>query len=58
MLLQVLGICVFAYSYVCTVPSWLNEKRPGVNVNRSLWLPVAGALVTSLVRITGLWLPP
>jgi hypothetical protein len=47
---QVLGICVFAYSYVCTVPSWLNEKNPGVNVNRAIWLPVAGAVAISMVR--------
>lgn len=36
---QVLGIAVFAYAYVVTIPSWVNEKKPGVNINATVWLP-------------------
>ena len=25
---QVLGMAIFAYAYVTTIPSWANEKRP------------------------------
>jgi hypothetical protein len=27
---QVLGMAIFAYAYVTTIPSWANEKRPQV----------------------------
>lgn len=33
---QVLGIAIFAFAYVTTIPSWVNEKRPGVSVNRAV----------------------
>ena len=25
------------FAYVMTVPSWVNEKAPGVSINRSVW---------------------
>lgn len=27
---QVIGVAAFTYTYVVTIPSWLNEKRAGV----------------------------
>jgi amino acid permease len=36
---QVLGLAIFAYAYVTTIPSWANEKQPGVDVNRAVWWP-------------------
>lgn len=27
---QVIGISIFAYAYVVTIPSWVNEKKAGV----------------------------
>ena len=36
---QVVGVCVFAYSYVSTIPSWVNEKKNGVNINKAIWYP-------------------
>ena len=37
---QVLGMAIFAYAYVTTIPSWANEKRPSVDVNSAIWWPV------------------
>lgn len=34
---QVLGVVVFSYAYVITVPSWVNEKAPSVSTNKSIW---------------------
>lgn len=34
----VLGIILFNFGFVTTVPSWINEKRPHVSTNRALWL--------------------
>ncbi|CAI5953959.1 unnamed protein product [Closterium sp. NIES-65] len=53
---QVLGVCVFAYSYVSTIPSWANEKKPGVNVNRAIWLPASvGCALNILLGLLGAW---
>ena len=37
-LAAVVGTVLFNFGFVTTVPSWVNEKRPSVSVNRSLWL--------------------
>jgi len=34
----ILGTVLFNFGFVTTVPSWVNEKRPHVSVNRTLWL--------------------
>lgn len=33
---QVIGLSVFAYAYVVTIPSWVNEKKPGVRTSEKL----------------------
>merc|ERR1719221_1904229 len=33
----VLGTVLFNFGFVTTVPSWINEKRPRVSANWSLW---------------------
>ena len=33
----VLGPLLFNFGWVTTVPSWVNEKKPTVDVNRVLW---------------------
>ena len=33
----VLGGIFFNFGFVTTVPSWVNEKAPGVPINRTLW---------------------
>eukprot|EP00038_Savillea_parva_P026770 m.56106 g.56106 ORF g.56106 m.56106 type:complete len:587 (-) comp7652_c0_seq2:173-1933(-) len=34
----VLGNILFNFGFVTTVPSWINEKKPHVSVNKTLWL--------------------
>lgn len=34
---QVLGVIVFSYAFVITVPSWVNEKAPSVSTTRVIW---------------------
>jgi amino acid permease len=34
---QLIGTLLYNFAYVVTIPSWCNEKRAGVSVNRSLW---------------------
>lgn len=49
-----LGTILFNFGFVTTVPSWVNEKRPGVSVNRTLWISTTGCiLVFFAVGITG-----
>lgn len=33
----VLGTVIFSFTYVVTIPSWCNEKRDDVSVNKSVW---------------------
>jgi len=34
---QVLGVVMFNFAYLITVPSWLIEKKENVNVNKIIW---------------------
>ena len=53
---QVLGISIFAYSYVVTIPSWVNEKHPSVSVNKAVWVPAAFGLGMKLLTgLLGAW---
>jgi len=53
---QVLGLAMFAYAYVVTIPSWLNEKKHGVNVNSAVWWPaLVGFLMKLFVGLLGSW---
>jgi len=33
----VLGSVLFSFGFVTTIPSWVNEKRPNVSVNKTVW---------------------
>jgi hypothetical protein len=41
----VVGLAVFASAYVVTIPSWVNEKKIGVSINKTVWLPAFVALL-------------
>merc|ERR1712113_64320 len=45
----VLGTVLFNFGFVTTVPSWVNEKRPNVSVNRSLWTSTTATIVVFFV---------
>eukprot|EP00117_Sycon_ciliatum_P031304 scpid48664/ scgid4434/ len=44
----VFGLATFAYSYIVTIPSWVNEKKPEVSVNKAVWVPATLGLVMKL----------
>jgi len=46
---QVLGTIIFNYAFVTSIPSWVNEKHPGVNVNVSIWSSTWFATITFLL---------
>jgi hypothetical protein len=49
-----IGTLLFNYMFVATVPSWVNEKRPGVSVRRSIWSSVAiGTAIFASVGLFG-----
>jgi hypothetical protein len=49
-----IGTLLFNYMFVATVPSWLNEKRPGVSVRRSVWSAVGlGTAIFASVGLAG-----
>eukprot|EP00730_Choanoeca_flexa_P000797 TRINITY_DN10338_c0_g1_i6.p1 TRINITY_DN10338_c0_g1~~TRINITY_DN10338_c0_g1_i6.p1 ORF type:complete len:603 (+),score=166.30 TRINITY_DN10338_c0_g1_i6:181-1989(+) len=53
---NVVGMAVFAYSYVVTIPSWVNEKRHHVSVNKAVWVPATVGLIMKLLAgILGGW---
>ncbi|KAA0168848.1 hypothetical protein FNF27_02010 [Cafeteria roenbergensis] len=53
---QVLGLAMFAYAYVVTIPSWLNEKKSGVSVNSAVWWPaLVGFIMKLLIGLLGAW---
>ena len=33
-----LGTILFNFGFVTTVPSWVNEKKPHVSVNKTVWI--------------------
>lgn len=47
---NVVGLAIFAYSYVVTIPSWVNEKRHHVNINKAVWVPATVGLVMKVRR--------
>lgn len=47
--LPLLPTILFNYGFVATIPSWLNEKAPGVSVNATILLAQAMATVQLLI---------
>lgn len=39
-----LGNILFNFGYVTTVPSWVNEKRPRVSANKTLWVSTTACI--------------
>ena len=35
---KVFGNILFNYAVVVSIPSWINEKKPGASVNWTIWL--------------------
>lgn len=52
---DVVGLAIFAYSYVVTIPSWVNEKCHHVSVNRAVWIPATVGLVMKVRDMSRAW---
>ncbi|KAI8994781.1 hypothetical protein BDB01DRAFT_902473 [Pilobolus umbonatus] len=37
---MVLGIVIFNFSFITTIPSWVNSLREDVNIHRCLWISI------------------
>ncbi|KAN0018195.1 hypothetical protein ACTFIU_010809 [Dictyostelium citrinum] len=35
---QIIGNCMFNYAFITTIPSWVNESKPTVNLKKSVWI--------------------
>ncbi|CAG9461566.1 unnamed protein product [Pedinophyceae sp. YPF-701] len=52
----VLGVSFFFHAYIVTVPSWVNEKAPGVPISWGVWWPTALTVVVKVVfGLMGAW---
>jgi hypothetical protein len=40
----VLGTILFNFGFVTTIPSWVNEKKPSVSVNKVVWYSTTACL--------------
>lgn len=53
---QVIGVAAFTFSYVVTIPSWLNEKKEMVSVNKSIWYAASvGTSLSILIGVMAAW---
>lgn len=53
---KTLGVVLFSWCFPSTLPSWVNEKQPRVNVNRVVWSSCFTSLVLKLgVGLFGAW---
>lgn len=34
---QLISVFIFSWAFVMFIPSWVNEKKPGVSVNKVIW---------------------
>ena len=48
------AVVLFNYAFVVTIPSWANEKKVGVNINKSVWFSTLCG--TSMFFFTGIFI--
>lgn len=46
---NVIGTIIFMSAFVTTVPSWVNEKKPHVSVNKSIW---SSTLTSNFIKLS------
>lgn len=50
---------MFAYTYVVTIPSWCNEKKPSVSINKSIWISSSSSTFAYIIfGLLGAWTYP
>ena len=48
------GTVMFNYTFVTSIPSWVNEKKPRVSVNKSIWsTTIVGTILFVIVGVFG-----
>jgi hypothetical protein len=53
---QLLGTVIFNFAFVTSIPSWANEKKEGVSINRSIWgSAIVGTSLFILMGLFGAW---
>ncbi|EGC29268.1 hypothetical protein DICPUDRAFT_159166 [Dictyostelium purpureum] len=50
---QILGNSMFNYAFITTVPSWVNESKPNVNLKKSIW--VSSSISTCIFILIGVF---
>ena len=56
---QVVGSTISNYALVMTVPSWANERKLDVPINRSIWITLRQLVIakgTRIINFFGKWL--
>ncbi|KAM9966838.1 hypothetical protein ACTFIR_007073 [Dictyostelium discoideum] len=46
---QIIGNCMFNYAFITTIPSWVNESKPNVNLKRSVWISTSFSTVLFII---------
>eukprot|EP01118_Nematostelium_gracile_P003930 TRINITY_DN1462_c0_g1_i2.p1 TRINITY_DN1462_c0_g1~~TRINITY_DN1462_c0_g1_i2.p1 ORF type:complete len:496 (-),score=101.49 TRINITY_DN1462_c0_g1_i2:89-1576(-) len=46
---QVVGVFITSWAFVMVVPSWVNEKKPHVSINRTVWISCLGSMIGYLI---------
>ncbi|EIE78299.1 hypothetical protein RO3G_03003 [Rhizopus delemar RA 99-880] len=46
---MVLGIVIFNYSFITTIPSWVNSLKPNVNIHKCMWVSVIISTIFYLI---------
>jgi amino acid permease len=53
---QVLGTIIFNYAFTTTVPSWVNEKKEKVSINKTIWSSTGIATIFYIaIGLFGAW---
>jgi amino acid permease len=56
---QVIGVFIFTLAYTSLVPSWINEKKEEVSINKVLWAAATVSFVCNLaIGLLGAWCYP
>ncbi|KYQ92285.1 hypothetical protein DLAC_06769 [Tieghemostelium lacteum] len=50
---QIMGNVMFNYAYITTLPSWINEAKPTVKVNKTVWM--SGSISTLIFVSIGMF---
>jgi len=51
---HVVGSIIFNYAFACFIPSWVNEKKPDVSINISVWVStISSTIMYILIGIMG-----